>query len=571
MADKNVTRRDFVRTAAVAAGVGVVQPRPEPSARRAMSREDMFTENREVELNTTTLLGVYNVKPVEDPYNMFDVDFDVTAPDGSTYVLPGIGGNYGWITRFSPSQLGHYRLVSRSNAPEEIGLNGKAFTVHATPYTGNNPLYRHGRLRVAANKRHLEHSDGTPFLWVGDTWWMSLCARLDDEGFATLLQDRKEKGFSVIQIIAGPYPDMDTWDPRGRSTAGFPFEQDFSRVNSDYYDVAEARLSQIVEAGLVPCIVGMWGYYLPRIGVERAKRFWRNLVARFGGYPVVWCICGEATMPYYLSETKEQDAVVQKSGWTEVMRQVRSMDPYRNPITIHPTQFGHEQVEDPSLMDVNMLQTGHNDIDSIPNVIKCVREACAHEPAMPVVNGEVNYEGIMGRCWHNIIRLAFYHSMLNGAAGFTYGANGIWQVNQPDKPYGPSPHGRSWGNMPWPEAMNLPGSREVGIGGRFLARYPWWDLQRQPEWYTESQKENDPYGPIVVGIPRRLRIAYSPMCWNPPTIKGIEPDVRYTASYFDPVTGAEIALGPVSPDAEGSWTPPFPPEVHDWLIVLNAA
>ena len=118
--------------------------------------------------------------------------------------------------------------------------------------------------------------------------------------------------------------------------------------------------------------------------------------------------------------------------------------------------------------------------------------------------------------------------------------------------------------------MNLPGSRQVGLGGKFFARFPWWEMQHHPDWYDESKKENDPYGPIVAGIPRKLRIAYSPMCWTPPTIKAIEPDVQYSAWYFDPVTGNEIALGPVKPDAEGKWTPPFPPEVHDWIIVLQA-
>jgi len=38
---------------------------------------------------------------------------------------------------------------------------------------------------------------------------MGLCKRLKwPEGFETLLADRVRKGFSVIQIIAGLYPDM---------------------------------------------------------------------------------------------------------------------------------------------------------------------------------------------------------------------------------------------------------------------------------------------------------------------------------------------------------------------------
>src|SRR5690606_27383442 len=157
-------------------------------------------------------------------------------------------------------------------------------------------------------------------------------------------------------------------------------------------------------------------------GLERVKRFWRYLVARYGAYPVVWCIAGEATMPYYLSETKDEDKAAQKRGWTEVMRYVREIDGYHNLISIHPTQFGREQVEDPGLMDFEMLQTGHGDLESVGNTEETVLEAVRREPMMPVVNSEVNYEGILGRAWQNVQRLCLYKSILNGTAGHTYGA-----------------------------------------------------------------------------------------------------------------------------------------------------
>ena len=99
-------------------------------------------------------------------------------------------------------------------------------------------------------------------------------------------------------------------------------------------------------------------------------RYWRHLVARYGAYPVAWCVAGEATMPYYLSATGEADRAAQKDGWTAVMRSVRETDPYHNMITVHPTQSGREQVHTPKWMDSEMLQTGHGDLDSVPNVIR---------------------------------------------------------------------------------------------------------------------------------------------------------------------------------------------------------
>ena len=529
-----------------------------------------------VQENCVTELVFLSTAHYADPYNDAELDVLFTAPDGSTFRVPAFwSGDNVWKARFAGVAEGKYTFETRASVEDDAGLHKQTGAMSVQPYTGRNPLFEHGRLRVARDQRHFEHADGTPFFWVGDTWWMGLSGRLDwPQGFKELTADRVAKGFNVVQIIGGPYPDMDAWDPRGRNEAGFPFMHDFDGINPAYYDHADLKIGHLVQSGVMPCIVGMWGYYMPQIGVEKIKRFWRNLVARYGAYPVVWCICGEGVMPYYLSETKEEDAAVQKEGWTEVMAYVREIDGYHDLISIHPTRYGREQVEDPGLMDFEMLQTGHGDLDSVPTTIESVVNSATREPLMPVVNSEVNYEGILGRAWQNIQRLCFYHSVLNGTAGHTYGANGIWQMSTREQPYGPSPHGHCWGNTPWREAAQLPGSRQIGLGGQFMRRFPWWELRRHPEWVgdqpAEPSKENNPYGCITVGIPRKLRIVYMPLCWTPPPVRGIEPGVAYQAYYFDPCTGEEIDLGEVEADSEGSWTPPIPPECHDWLLVLEA-
>ena len=161
---------------------------------------------------------------------------------------------------------------------------------------------------------------------------------------------------------------------------------------------------------------------------------------------------------------------------------VRSIDPYGNLISIHPTLKGREQVEDPSVMDFEMLQAAHRDIGSVARSIEQVTEAVGAEPVMPVIEAEVNFEGILGRSWQNVQRLNFYHAVMRGTAGHNYGANGIWQMSTAEEPYGRSPHGRSWGDMPWQEAAQLPGSRQVGLGGQFIRRFPWWALEPRPDW-----------------------------------------------------------------------------------------
>ncbi len=507
-----------------------------------------------------------------DPYNDVELDAVFKAPNGADLRVPAFwAGDQTWKVRFAGAEEGEYAFETVCSDSADTGLHGQSGTITVEPYTGDNSLLQHGRLRVADDNRHFEHQDGTPFFWTGDTWWMGLTTRCDwPHGFQMLAADRVAKGFNVIQIIAGPLPDMDAWDPRGRNEAGHTFADDFARINPAYYDHADLKIAHLVQKGLMPCIVGMWGYYLPQIGVDRIKRYWRYLVARYGAYPVTWCICGEATMPYYLSENKEAEGAEQKAGWTEVMRHVREIDGYKNLITIHPTQFGREMVEDPTLMDFEMLQTGHSDIESVPNTGQSVIKSVPREPLMPVINSEVNYEGILGHAWQNVQRLCFYNTALNGAAGHTYGANGIWQMSREDQPYGKSPHGRSWGNTAWTEAMHLPGGRQVALGGSFMARFPWWQCESHPEWVDLAPEADNAYTTIATGIPGKLRIIYVPMLWNSPTIQAIEPGLKYEAYYFDPCTGEDVPIGPVEPDNEGNWTPDGPEEVHDWLIVMEA-
>jgi len=445
------------------------------------------------------------------------------------------------------------------------------------PYKGENPLFQHGPLRVSRDRRCLEHIDGKPFFWLGDTWWMGLTKRLSwPDGFKLLTADRVKKGFTVIQIVAGLYPDMPPFDPRGANEAGFPWEENYTRINPAYFDAADRRIDWLVQNGLVPCIVGSWGFFIEFAGEEAMKKHWRNLVARYGAYPVVWCVAGEAVMPYYLSSVRDEKEKLEeymakaRAGWTRVARYLRSIDPYHHPVTIHPTDCAHNMVDDPSVIDIDMLQTGHSDIHSFANTVNKVVDSIAGS-RMPVLVGEVCYEGIMGASWENIQRLMFWTSILNGAAGHTYGANGIWQVNTQTKPFGASPHGQSWGDTSWEEAYQLPGSKQIGLGKQLLERYNWWRFEPHPEWVEPHWSDGDYFKPYAAGVPKEVRVIYIPAHGRRLSkIKEVESEINYHAFYFDPRTGKEYDLGTVIPDGNGEWQPPKPPIIQDWVLVMEA-
>lgn len=510
-------------------------------------------------------------KPYADPFNQVELDVVFRGPKGDEQRVPAFwAGEQAWRVRYAPPRPGRYTYRTVSSDSSNPDLHGQIGTLEVVPYQGDKPLFKHGGIRVAADRRHFEHEDGTPFFWLGDTWWMGFCKRLGwPDDFEMLAADRIRKGFSVVQIVAGLYPDMPPFDPRGANEAGYPWETGYTRINPRYFDMADLRIRYLTGQGLVPCIVGCWGYFLPIMGVPKIRKHWRNIVARWAAYPVVWCLAGEGTMPYYLSKDKAKDAALQKRGWTEIARYVRSIDPFHRPITIHPSRSAMNTVEDPSVLDFDMLQTGHSDRQSIPSTIDTVTGDLQREPRMPVLVGECCYEGILDENRQEIERFMFLTCILSGAAGHTYGANGIWQVNTPQHPYGPSPHGRCWGNTPWQFAYRLPGSEQIGHCKRLLTRYPWWRFEPHAEWVDPHWKKKDYKLPYAAGIPGQVRIVFIPTMWSPPKLTGLESGISYRAFFFNPRTNKEQVIGDVIADGTSAWQIPITPTLEQWLVVLE--
>ena len=519
--------------------------------------------------------GYESSQVYEDPFNNLELDVLVQHENGQTWCVPAYwAGGLSWRVRFAPPKQGEYTFHTACSDETNPSLHGLSGSITAKNGQGEHALRRHGPLRVSENKRNFEFSDGTPFYWLGDSWWMGLCKRLSwPDDFQLLAADRKEKGFTVVQIVAGLYPDMPGFDPRGANEAGFPWEANYARINPGYFDMADLRICWLVNQELMPCIVGCWGYYLPLLGVKKMKQHWRNLVARWGAYPVVWCLAGEAAMPYYLSEDKKADEKMQIAGWTELGRYVRQIDPYHRLITIHPTQVGRDQLSDDTVLDINMLQTGHGGYGSVPNTVAKVREQLARKPGMPVVVGEVSYEGILHASGAEIQRLTYWSAVLSGVSGYTYGANGIWQVNTRAKAYGPSPHGASWGNTPWEDAYRLAGSTQVSLAKKLLERYEWWRFEPHPEWTDPSGSSENVEAPFAAGIPGEVRVIYfyaPTQPWFSKTqVCGLEDGLHYRAFFWDPRSGQEFGLGEVSGIKEGKWIIPVQPEMKDWVLVLE--
>src|SRR4030095_15249496 len=103
--------------------------------------------------------------------NDVSLDLVVSAPDGSELRLPTFwAGENIWKARFASPVTGTHRFRTVCSETRDRGLHGVSVQVQVDPYDGDNRLLIHGALRTSLSRRYLEHADGTPFFWLGDTW-----------------------------------------------------------------------------------------------------------------------------------------------------------------------------------------------------------------------------------------------------------------------------------------------------------------------------------------------------------------------------------------------------------------
>ena len=251
-----ISRRSFVKALTASAIVG-------------SATTSALAEEQSAATGTPTEWTYTSGEQYPDAFNDIEVDAIVALLSGQEEQVPAFwAGASTWRIRYAPPVPGAYKVRAASTDTGNRDLNGREFTLRVEAYSGQNPHYKHGVLKIAEDRRHFQHADGTPFFWLGDTWWMSLCKRLPwPDGFETLAADRLQKGFTIVQIVAGLYPDMEPFDERGANEAGYPWDREYARINPAYFDEADVRIQHLADCGLAACVVGLWGYFIPRMGM----------------------------------------------------------------------------------------------------------------------------------------------------------------------------------------------------------------------------------------------------------------------------------------------------------------
>ena len=194
-------------------------------------------------------------------------------------------------------------------------------------------------------------------------------------------------------------------------------------------------MQYIADKGLVNALGFAWaGSVLGKL--ELQKNLARYIVARYGALPVVWTLAGEVAG---YTSTDRQACI---DGWREVALLVEKLDGYGTLQTAHYTNERPyaDYYFDEGWFDFTLNQGGHGDL---PIYAYYQREHMKKHPGKPFIEGEEMYEFVSTLepngsrlCTADMTRRCAYLSIQNGACGYTYGAQGIWDtvLEKPEKP-----------------------------------------------------------------------------------------------------------------------------------------
>ncbi|MDH6305239.1 hypothetical protein M2463_002244 [Parabacteroides sp. PH5-13] len=423
----------------------------------------------------------------------------------------------------------------------------------------------HGKLQVSENGRYLQHKDGTPFFYLGDTAW-ELFHRLNEQEVETYLENRRAKGFTVIQAVI--LAELDGLNVPNRY-GDTPLKDIREVVPNELYFKWVDKVIRMAEAkGLYIGLLPTWGDKVDKewgVGPEifnpayaqaygawlgnRYKHFkniiWINGGDRWGGdgnYPI----------------------------WDALAKGIKSKDK-NHLVTFHPLgentsgQWFHNN----TWLDFNMSQTGH-----------CQRNYEVYErilvkdynrfPVKPCIDGEPRYEN-HPVCWKPDslgwfddvdVRQAMYWSLLSGAFGHTYGCHDIWQFKTAER----EAVGLARGD--WESSLDLAGAYDLIHARRLMERFDWESRVPANEMIVS---ENTSFDHKIVALRGDgYALVYFPNGENATIdINEVSKKQELQQEWLNPRTGELTSSGSLSRGVVHKIVPPSSGRGNDWILIVR--
>ena len=435
------------------------------------------------------------------------------------------------------------------------------------------------RLRISSNHRYFMDQNGHPFFWLGDTGWL-LFSKLTREEAEQYLEDRRKKGFSVIQVMVlhtvaavNVYGDSALVNKNVAhplSTTGSSFS-DASQY--DYWDHVDYIVNLAAKKGLYMAMVPVWGTNVKagQVSREEAATYAGWLADRFKNrWNIIWLNGGDI-------RGTDSAAV-----WKIIGSTLKAKDP-NHLVSFHP--FGRtsssEYFYKEEWLDFNMFQSGHRsyDLDTSknehrfgPDNYKFVNIDYHLKPTKPTLDGEPSYELIpyglhdtTKPYWQaDDVRRYAYWSVFAGSAGHTYGHNSVMQMHKPtDK-------GSAYGSKKyWYDALNDSGAQQMTFLKKLMLSKPY--FERVPDQSLIVGLQGEKYNYIAATRGKDYAFIYD-YTGKPFEVRmGKINGGKVKASWYNPRNGSERPIGVFGNKGIRKFDPPGEQkEGNDWVLILES-
>ncbi len=436
-----------------------------------------------------------------------------------------------------------------------------------------------GKLKISANQRFLVKENGDPFFWLGDTGWL-LFNKLTREEAATYLEDRKQKGFNVIQVMvlhnvaaANVYGDSALINKSVAVPLITKGNKASNKTEYDFWDHVDYIINLAAKKGLYMALVPVWGTNVKNGWVSRSEgaTYAKWLAERYKQKPnIIWLNGGD------IKGTDSLDT------WKIIGNTIRKTDP-NHLITFHPygrttsSKWFHNE----PWLDFNMFQSGHRsyDLDTSktehrfgPDNYKFVLMDYPRKPTKPTLDGEPSYEYIpyglhdttKPRWNDNDVRRYGYWEVFAGGAGYTYGHNSVMQMHKSgdeEPAYGSKKY--------WYNAINDPGAGQMVYLKKLLLSKPY--FERVPDQSLIAGEQGQRYNYIAATRGKNYAFIYNYTGREFRVNMGKIASKKVKATWFSPRDGSIKSIGTFNNTGVQRFNPPGDEEDgNDWVLILEA-
>lgn len=448
------------------------------------------------------------------------------------------------------------------------------------------PWKDHGRIQVSTiNQHYLSHQDGTPFFWLADTAWEML-HRLNREEIEIYLENRKAKGFNVIQtVVISEFIHMDkvtnyygdsifaNENPeKPLQTTGNNTEND---KEYDFWDHIDFAVKTAEKKGLYLALMPSWGEWVtPRTDKalfntnEQAYTYGWFLGKRYRNSPnLIWILGGDRHPDERKNGIELWRAMAEGiADGTNNTKKIDGKADYSTTLmTHHSFNSSSSWFHQDKWIDFHTWGSYHAEVNNTKSYLAAISDWNLHNPK-PTINSEPCYEGHginyaledNGVFTSTDVRIAAYWSVFSGCAGFTYGCQPIWQfTDETRKKHSVQTF------YTWQEGMDKPGAFQVGHLKKLMDSHPITEMAPDQSLIAGGQGDCATYSCAIRG--KSFAYIYIPT-GNKTIVKmGILSGKKVKASWFDPRTGQTTVIGEFENSGEKSFEVPGMSKELSWL------